>query len=633
MLYVKRDGKTMCAAGELPAGAPRYDVIVAGLGAAGAIALIAAARLGLSALGIERGAAMGGMATEGAVNGYYFGERGGLYEELDEAAERLRVGCFLPTGPFHPDAKKIVLQRAAEVAGGHVLLQAVPTGVYADGSAVRGIAYAKDGEMHAAGCRVLIDATGDADVADMLGCASAYGRAADGAVLPFTLAQVSLARDGRGAAVRQRTNTDCGYVDQRDAAGYTAALLQAQSNILHGRGKGAPGNGLEARQSASFLYIAPLPGLREGRTVQGEDTLTLERLLLSPPPGDTLFFATSDLDKHGCDYALESELFQDWAVAANLSAHNVRIPITPGMHVPKGWDGLLVSGRSLCMDHEVGSAVRMLRDMQKSGEAVAHMADLSIRHGVPLRDVPHQELAARLRATGCASEGGPEGLLHPVNAYIHGPAAWLTSLADIQAALRTDRPGVAIWSARLLGAEAGEALRGLLREGDTACARHAALALGLRGDAAALPLLRVMARERDTCVMRDSRKNNQMRGVAAIYLLGRMADDDPQTLQALSDIARTAAAVLPIVQIDHMRPPRYDTMDNPRFQFFMHSLTALLRIGRGRPALAPAVSAAVLQATQGDAYVQALTSEPPGTHIHHMVKAVGDWAGRQARAL
>ena len=47
-----------------------YDLIVVGLGTAGAISLITAGRKGLSVLGVEQLYGMGGTATLGSICGY-----------------------------------------------------------------------------------------------------------------------------------------------------------------------------------------------------------------------------------------------------------------------------------------------------------------------------------------------------------------------------------------------------------------------------------------------------------------------------------------------------------------------------------------------------------------------------------
>ena len=56
-----------------------YDLVVVGLGTAGAFSLITAGREGLNVLGVEQLNGMGGTGTLGAIAGYYFGAEGGLY--------------------------------------------------------------------------------------------------------------------------------------------------------------------------------------------------------------------------------------------------------------------------------------------------------------------------------------------------------------------------------------------------------------------------------------------------------------------------------------------------------------------------------------------------------------------------
>lgn len=83
----------------------RYDIIVAGMETAGAFSAIAAAKEDARVLGIERNGCAGGMCTLGAINGYYYGVQGGLYEETDRICREMAdiFPCF---GAFHPDTKK-----------------------------------------------------------------------------------------------------------------------------------------------------------------------------------------------------------------------------------------------------------------------------------------------------------------------------------------------------------------------------------------------------------------------------------------------------------------------------------------------------------------------------------------------
>ena len=64
-----------------------YDVIVCGLGTAGALAALFSVGQELSVLGIEAFTCVGGMHTAGGVVSPYFGCPGGRYEELELTGE------------------------------------------------------------------------------------------------------------------------------------------------------------------------------------------------------------------------------------------------------------------------------------------------------------------------------------------------------------------------------------------------------------------------------------------------------------------------------------------------------------------------------------------------------------------
>lgn len=64
----------------------QFDVVVVGMGTAGAIAAIAAAEQGVTVCAVEKLNLPGGTATSGGIAGYYYGLPGGRFEELDNRA-------------------------------------------------------------------------------------------------------------------------------------------------------------------------------------------------------------------------------------------------------------------------------------------------------------------------------------------------------------------------------------------------------------------------------------------------------------------------------------------------------------------------------------------------------------------
>ena len=127
--------------------AEKYDVVVAGLGTAGEEAALAAAKLGLNVLGVEKHNAMGGQATIGCVN---FG--GSIVDRM------------------------IRSEREADAAGLKLAYETVPTGVWLDGKRIVGLRLSRNGVVRDVAARIVIDATGNATVARMAGCGLRSGR-------------------------------------------------------------------------------------------------------------------------------------------------------------------------------------------------------------------------------------------------------------------------------------------------------------------------------------------------------------------------------------------------------------------------------------------------------------------------
>ena len=74
--------------------------------------------------------------TLGYVLPYYFGGRGGLYEELDRKTRQRMEQGFVETNGLHPDCKLFVQEQEAEKAGAEIRCEAALTGVYLEGKSV-----------------------------------------------------------------------------------------------------------------------------------------------------------------------------------------------------------------------------------------------------------------------------------------------------------------------------------------------------------------------------------------------------------------------------------------------------------------------------------------------------------------
>ncbi|MCC2686544.1 MAG: hypothetical protein K0R75_3443, partial [Paenibacillaceae bacterium] len=523
---------------------------------------------------------MGGVGTAGAVMGYYFGSRGGLFEQLDRQVSATEKAVYTPSYGINAEGKQYVMEQEALAAGVIIRYNTTVIRVIQEGKTVHGVeCFSPELGSRIIAAKVVIDATGNADICRMAGCELRAGREFDGQAQPFSNPVFTI-ENGR---IRGRY-TDSGYVFPEDPDSLSNAIVESALLSTHLRERYEEGQ--------RFLRVAPQLGIREGQFIVGEENVTLDRFLLGDYSSEPLFMAYSNLDNHSKDVAFESELLQDWTVAASLWGMKFTVPIPLGAMIPRGYDGLLAAGRSLAVDHDMATCVRMKRDMQKCGEAAAYASQLSIRNGVPLRDVAYAELAGMLRESGCLAEHEKVYFEHRLEANDSSNPfiTWLTDSEEIKAGLAGVKPGVAIWSVRLLG----DAMRPKLLEwlgadgtDNEHLRKHSAIALALIGAAEAAPVLLEMAREKDPFVPRTSLKYNQARGYTAVYLLGKLGC--VEAIPDLIDILNTREG---FTYIDSNKEFLSDERDL-RFQYVSFSLTALARIGDRHPESRQAIAQAL----------------------------------------
>jgi hypothetical protein len=161
-----------------------YDVIVCGGGLGGTAATMAAARAGAKTLLIERNSFLGGVAIAGMCcsifNCYYTGGRNrhlgttGIAVELADAlAETMGYGRKWHDHKGHIiydiERGKLVLQDRVAAAGADVLLQTLTVDAIVDDGAARGVIVETKSGCEAILAGVVVDATGDADIAARAG--------------------------------------------------------------------------------------------------------------------------------------------------------------------------------------------------------------------------------------------------------------------------------------------------------------------------------------------------------------------------------------------------------------------------------------------------------------------------------
>ena len=518
------------------------NVLCVGAGSAGCYAADAAAREGATVILLEIGENIGGMHVCGNVTGYYYGARGGSYEEDDKKSKEDTV--FL-TNRCHWEQRQIRLTERLWESGVQILCHHSVIGLFFDGDRVVGV-LAFDGEREfSIKADVTIDATSDGHLIRMTDVKKQYGRPSDGSFVPFGVF-LQYTKNGR----LYSKNNDSGIMDHYSGREFSEKTVMAHANASYMLG------------NAEIVNCALHTGVREGLTYEGEDRVTYKDLLLGKQPQKVLFWAYSDLDRHGSLRATEEDMFQNWWVISNLSTVVIGIPVSFGSIVPKNVRGLVTAGRCLSCDTYTQSAIRMNRDMFRMGECVGVAAAMAALEGKDFSLIDYKKYLTRVKEKGCF--GNDSGVtfafdntyriyLNKMKALDRTPDKKYDGLSPSASIyepirfdadhnfhlLRTDAPGVAIWSCYVSAEKKmlKERLYGeMLRADDTLYKYNCAITLGLLEDTRALPTLREIVKTRDCFFFTDNRRSNQFRSAIVICLLGRIGttEDLPTLFEVLS---------------------------------------------------------------------------------------------------
>lgn len=455
----------------------RFDVVVAGAGMAGVVAAIAAARNGARTLLTDRFAFLGGNATAGLLGNFLTfhnmkGELicGGIPQEIVDGC--IAFGGAFPehrghlpnpygnaysVTPIDAEVLKLVTQQLAVRSGIHLMLNTYTLGPVVEDGRVAGIRVAnKSGERVVRGA-VVIDATGDADLAAAAGAPFQLGDEAGRTMsisLFFRLGGVDLER--HLAYVKQRPDQfmlgEDPYVGksrEEIAAGlrqwkdyplvtghYEAVKAAKARNEFHKNRERVVFSitttpGVVTVNSTSMLGYTPTDGeaLTEAALEGREQIRAVTEFFRKYVPGfETAFVLDSasalgvresrriigdrTLTTEDCLEARRSE--QDIGLGAYcLDVHepsgkivhkHVRdgqaYGIPYGCLVPKQVEGLLVVGRPIASDRYANGSVRVQAHIMAIGQAGGTAAALCVKKNCTPRGVPVPELRASLKAQG-----------------------------------------------------------------------------------------------------------------------------------------------------------------------------------------------------------------------------------------
>jgi len=487
------------------------DVIVVGGGTAGVPAAIAAARQGANVLLLEANSFLGGSATASKVHIYYHGAGGGIQAEIDQRVNELHKVIGEKTRGFHPEAKKYVLQEMALEAGVKIYFRTMTVGVLMDETTVRGVVVENISGRKAIIGKVTIDSTGDADVAAIAGAPFLLGRETDGFTQPYSLCP-SVMRDG----MLTYWNFDAGWLNPTNLEDISRAQFEGRKHLWRE-------DGFDDKNR--LLGISPILGIREGRQIVGEYTLTLEDEAVGRRFSDVMCRCKAHYDNHAVDYENESELAQIWVSVLGFWSKPVECDVPYRCMVPQGIDNVLVACRSLSIDHDAQMAFRMQRSLEVLGEAAGVAAAIAAKENILARDVCVTSIQKILVESGAL----PAEVLTEDYEKVLKPEP---TVEESIKQLGSEKDSDAIWHLTQLGEKAVPALIETLSVPDQNVRLSAVTALGILKRDEAIPEL-VKALSAETPEKKERRAAN--RKTAAIILLGQIGNPEvaPELIKVL----------------------------------------------------------------------------------------------------
>jgi len=354
-----------CEAGPVPVWG-RYDVVVVGGGTGGAPAGIAAARAGAKVLVIEYLHGLGGVGTMGLINKYYYGYIAGFTKEVDMGVAQLE-GKDRLGGEWRIECKKEWYRRELRKAGADIWFGVLGCGAVVEDGYVKGVVVASPQGRAVVLAKVVIDATGNADIASAAGAQCIYTDGTGVAVQGAGLAPKAL-----GAGY---TNTDWTFIDDGDAVDVWRAFVLAKKKF------------------AEAYDLSQLVDTRERRRIVGDFVLSPMDVCLGRTFADTIAVARSNFDTHGFTI---HPIFM--LRPPDRKTMLVNVPYR--CLLPKNLEGILVTGLGVSAHRDAMPVIRMQADIQNQGYAAGVAAAMAAKQDRGLRQIDIRKLQRHLVAIG-----------------------------------------------------------------------------------------------------------------------------------------------------------------------------------------------------------------------------------------
>lgn len=353
-----------------------YDVVVMGGGTAGAPAGVGASQKGAKTLVIDYMHGLGGMGTLGMIGKYYHGYREGYTNIVDRGVKDM--------GPDNPrkkdklewwvfDWKTEYFRKEIRNNEGDIWFGTIGSGIYTVDGQVKGVVVATpEGKGIVLG-HTVIDSTGSADMAIAAGAAYNY---TDGN---------SIAVQGSGFPFKNPNdfynNTDWTFINDTDMLDVWRAMVVAKDKF------------------SEQYDIGKIPQTRERRRMVGDFTVSVLDVYNGRTYPDTISVHLSSFDSHG----FTEDPFFSLKPPAH-SGEDVTAFVPFRALLPKGLEGIAVTGLGASAHRDAMPVIRMQPCLQNQGYAVGWAAAIAAEKNQKIRYVDIKSLQKELVKIGSLPE-------------------------------------------------------------------------------------------------------------------------------------------------------------------------------------------------------------------------------------
>jgi len=419
----------------------KVDIVVIGGGPAGVASAVYASRNGAKTLLVESYGIVGGMATIGLMNPWSGEASGGFTREILE-----ELNCDFshhdnnPEGPnrrYNPEEAKMLFLNKLLESNVELLLYTQFTDVIMDNDKIEGVIVESKSGREAIKAKIIIDCTGDGDVAARAGVPFKKGRDCDGKLQPATLMfRVAGVEPGEakekygfledielpGGSIRQITKRARENGELPYPLGHVLLYKQPMGNVVTvnmTNAIGIDGTSAEDKTRAEIICRKQIPYIIKfiRKYIPGYENCYLL---------DTAsYIGIRETRRITCEYTLTEEdiadqkKFQDRVVTKvrfNNDVHNVSGPgedesysygnstgyysIPYRCFVPVNCKNLLVSGRCISGTHLAHSNYRVMVPVLAMGQASGTAGALCIKNDVTPRELDVKKLQKVLKEQG-----------------------------------------------------------------------------------------------------------------------------------------------------------------------------------------------------------------------------------------